>query len=255
MRCIQSIQKGWRPVLVIILLFIVWESITRLTSIPKWLLPAPTDIVIEGVENYSLYRSDVFATVKLTLFGFIIGTLVGIVLAILLHMLPKVKEAVYPLLILSQNVPIIVLAPLLVIWFGFGLLPKVIIITLVCFFPIVIAALDGFRQTPAELQHYLKMAGASKAQIFWKLELPYSLPMIFSGLKISATYSVMGAVISEWLGAKAGIGVFMTLASSSFQTTRVFVAIFIIMILSLLFFCMIVTIEKFIVKWQPKRGR
>jgi ABC-type nitrate/sulfonate/bicarbonate transport system permease component len=145
-----------------------------------------------------------------------------------------------------------VLAPLLVIWFGFGLLPKIIVITLVCFFPVTIAALDGFKQTDRDLVHYFTMSGASKKQLFWKLEVPHSLPSIFSGLKIAATYSVMGAVISEWLGSKQGIGVYMTLASSSFRTDRVFVAIFAIMTLSLLFFFVIVLLERYFVKWQRK---
>jgi ABC-type nitrate/sulfonate/bicarbonate transport system permease component len=142
-----------------------------------------------------------------------------------------------------------------VIWFGFGLLPKMIVITLVCFFPITVAALDGFKQTSNELKHYMIMAGASNKQLFWKLELPYALPSLFSGLKISATYSVMGAVISEWLGAKDGIGVYMTLASSSFRTDRVFVAIFAIVALSLLFFSIIVLIERWLVRWQLKGAK
>lgn len=162
------------------------------------------------------------------------------------------KDAVYPLLILSQNIPIIVLAPLLVIWFGFGMLPKLIVISLVCF-PVAVASLDGFRQTPYELKHYFKMMGAGKNQLFWKLELPHSIPFIFSGLKISATYSVMGAVISEWLGAKSGIGVYMTLASSAFRTDRVFVAIFIIMGMSLIF-GIITFLEKYLVSWKRKEG-
>ena len=137
---------------------------------------------------------------------------------------------------------------MLIIWFGFGILPKLIVIGLVCFFPVVVAALDGFKNTPTELKHYMEMVGATKNQIFWKLELPHSMPSIFSGLKISATYSVMGAVISEWLGAKEGIGVYMTMASSSFRTDRVFVAIFIIMVLSLLFFGIIRIFEKIFVK-------
>lgn len=248
----QYFQKGWRPLLVLILLFLFWELIARFMGIPNWLLPTPTAIFAEGVTNIALYQTDVVASVKLTIIGFIIGSLFGLILAIALHLLPKLKEAIYPLLILSQNIPIIVLAPLLVIWFGFGILPKIIIITLVCFFPVAIAALDGFRQIPQDLRHYLEMAGASGKQIFWKLEFPHALPTIFSGLKISATYSVMGAIISEWLGAEAGIGVFMTLASSSFQTARVFVAIFIIMILSLIFFGVIIIIERLVIKWQPR---
>ena len=245
-------HRGWRPLLVLILLLTIWQLSCWLFEIPKWLLPAPSEIWSEGVVGWGTYSSHLVATIKLSLIGLLIGSGVGLIVAISLHRLPKLREAFYPIIILSQNIPIIVLAPLLVIWFGFGLLPKIIVITLVCFFPITVAALDGFRQTTAELTHYMKMAGASKKQIFWKVEWPYALPSLFSGLKIAATYSVMGAVISEWLGAKEGIGVFMTLASSSFRTDRVFVAIFLIMILSLVFFALISSLEKMIVKGKPK---
>lgn len=244
--------KGWRPASVLLLLFVIWEMIVKTVDVPDWLLPPPSKVVTEAISGWANFYPDLFSTVKIALFGFAVGALIGLVVAVLLHLVPILRESLYPLLILSQNVPIIVLAPLLVIWFGFGLLPKIIVITLVCFFPITIAALDGFKQTPAELKHYMMMAGASKTQLFWKLELPFALPSLFSGLKISATYSVMGAVISEWLGAKQGIGVFMTFASSSFRTDRVFVAIFAIMLLSLLFFVVIVFIERLVIKWQPK---
>ena len=248
----RFLQRGWRPAVVIILLFIVWEASTRLADIPAWLLPSPTGIGKEAVAVWPTFQEHLTSTVFLTLLGFLVGCGIGLVVAVGLHLVPVLRESVYPLLILSQNIPIIVLAPLLVVWFGFGLLPKMIVITLVCFFPVAVAALDGFRQTGSELKHYMQMAGASKMQIFRKLEWPHSLPSIFSGLKISATYSVMGAVISEWLGAKQGIGVFMTLASSSFRTDRVFVAIFAIMLLSLLFFALIIGLEKWVIKWRPK---
>jgi ABC-type nitrate/sulfonate/bicarbonate transport system permease component len=248
------LMKGWRPAAVLLLLFIVWELAVLLAEIPAWLLPPPTNIFQEAIAGWDGFRLHLQSTVMLSLLGFAIGTGIGLLTAVLLHLLPFLRESIYPLLILSQNVPIIVLAPLLVVWFGFGILPKLIVITLVCFFPITVAALDGFRQTPRELKHYMLMAGASKGQLFWKLELPYSLPSLFSGLKISATYSVMGAVISEWLGAKAGIGVYMTLASSSFRTDRVFVAIFAIMVLSLLFFGAILLAERLLVKWKTQES-
>jgi len=248
----KLLLKGWRPTAVLLLLFVIWEIIVAVFKVPEWLLPSPVKIFTVGFSEWRNFYPDVIATTKITLLGFAIGALIGIIVAVVLHLIPLVNESVYPLLILSQNVPTIVLAPLLVIWFGFGLLPKIIVITLVVFFPITVAALDGFKQTPAELKHYMLMAGASKSQLFWKLELPFSLPSIFSGLKISATYSVMGAVISEWLGAKQGIGVYMTFASSSFRTDRVFVAIFTIMALSLIFFLVIVVLEKQFIHWQPK---
>ena len=238
--------------MVLLLLFISWEIIVKFWRIPSWLLPAPSQIFNEAITNWPKFYVHLFSTVQLSLSGFVIGTFIGLVTAILLYLIPLLKDSLYPLLILSQNIPTIVLAPLLVIWFGFGILPKMIVITLVCFFPVTVAALDGFKQTPPELRHYLIMAGANKQQLFWKLEFPYSLPAIFSGVKISATYSVMGAVISEWLGAKNGIGVYMTLASSSFRTDRVFVAIFAIMILSLLFFAVILILEKITIRWHQK---
>lgn len=244
--------KGWQPFLVILLFLIFWQLSIKFLKIEAWLLPGPIEILKEGIQSFDSLLPHVLSTVQLTISGFLVGTFFGLMIAILLHLIPGFKEAFYPLLILSQNVPIIVLAPLLIIWFGFGLLPKLIIISLVCFFPITVSALDGFRQTPNELINYMKMAGATKSQLFWKIECPYSLPSIFSGLKISATYSVMGAVISEWLGAKTGIGVFMTLASSSFRTDRVFVSIFIIMFLSMFFFGVIVLLERMTVKWKSK---
>ncbi|WP_110252263.1 ABC transporter permease [Streptohalobacillus salinus] len=244
--------KTVSPMLVLVLLLVIWEMSSRLLDIPAWLLPAPTVIVAEGIDGWGNYQHHLISTTQLAFFGFLIGATVGLVVAMTLHLLPAVKRAIYPLLILSQNIPIIVLAPLLVIWFGFGVMPKLIVITLVCFFPIAVSTIDGFRQTSYELLHYMHMAGASKQQIFTKLELPHALPSIFSGLKIAATYSVMGAVISEWLGANQGIGVYMTLAQSSFRTDRVFVAIFFIMILCMIFFGAIIGLEKVLIKGRGK---
>ena len=247
-------RKIWIPTVFLAILIIIWEVSTRVFNIESWILPAPSIIVQEAVQSWGNYQHHISSTVVLTLSGFAIGVSIGLLIAVLLHVLPFVRQMVYPLLLLSQNIPIIVLAPLLVIWFGYGTLPKIIIITLVCFFPVTIATLDGFRQTNRELVHYMKMAGATKQQMFTKLELPHALPSIFSGLKISATYSVMGAVISEWLGASKGIGVYMTLASSSFRTDRVFVAILLVIVLCFILFGIILLIERYVLRWQYVKG-
>lgn len=191
------------------------------------------------------------STIRMTIVGFAIGTSIGVILSFILHLSPRLKSAVYPLLILSQNVPTIALAPLLMIWFKFGVLPKMIIITLVCFFPVAVATLDGLTRTDAVMVNYMRMIGASRRQLFLKLELPHALPSLFSGLKISATYSVMGAVIAEWLGSDKGIGVYMLLSKAGFRTDRVFVSIFVIVALSLLLFSLIVLLEKICVRWKP----
>lgn len=236
--------------MVILLLFLFWEVITQVKEIPAWLLPAPSVIFREAAVSYPIYLPDIGATLTLAVTGLLLGSSIGFLIAMVLHLIPSLKNAFYPLLILSQNVPIIVLAPLLVIWFGFGFLPKLLIIILVCFFPVTIASLGGFSHVPGELLNYMKMSGATGFQIFTKLELPNALSPMFSGLKIAATYSVMGAVISEWLGAEKGIGVFMTLSSSAFRTDRVFIAIFIIVFFSILLYSIIVMFERNVVKWK-----
>ncbi|MFD2748865.1 ABC transporter permease [Virgibacillus siamensis] len=248
----RAVKRGWKPAVVLLTVLLLWEIFSSFFQIPEWLLPAPSQIWQAGIGGWEEFRPHLTATIKLAVLGFVLGSLFGIVTACCLHLLPLIREAFYPLIILSQNIPIIVLAPLLVIWFGFGMLPKLIIIIVVCFFPIAVAALDGFRQTDANLKHYMQMAGANRWQVFQKLEWPYALPSVFSGLKIAATYSVMSAVIAEWLGAGEGIGVYMTLASSSFQTDRVFVAIAYIMALSLVFFAFINLLERIMIKWRPE---
>lgn len=249
----KRLLQAWRPVVAILLFILLWETSTYLFKIETWFLPAPSDIAIEAVDALPSFMPHFLATLKLASAGFAIGIVVGLAVATILHLSPRMRETFYPFLILSQNLPIIVLAPLLVIWFGFGSLPKLIIITLACFFPIAVSALGGLQQANPTLVHYMKMIGATKSQLFWKLELPDALPAIFSGLKIAATYSVMATIIAEWLGAQKGIGVFMTLATSSYRTSRVFVAIIVAMTLSLAFFGLVLLVEKILIRGGQRR--
>lgn len=238
--------------LAIILTIVLWEAAVIFFEVEPWLLPRPSVIVVELFTVWPTFYPHLLSTLSLAISGFTIGATVGLIVAVTLHLFKAVKETFYPFLILSQNIPIIVLAPLLVIWFGFGSMPKLIIITIACFFPITISTLSGLMQTNRELAYYMKMMGAKKSQLFWKLELPHAVPSLFSGLKIAATYSVMAAVVSEWLGAQQGIGVFMTMATSSYRTSQVFVAIFIAMLLSLAFFSVIMSLEKLFKRWHRK---
>jgi len=241
---------SWRPALAIMIFIGIWELSARIFAIETWILPAPSVIAAEMREVLPAFLPHMFSTIKLVLIGFTFGTTIGLIMGTLFHHFDRVRETVYPFLILSQNIPIIVLAPLLLIWFGLGDTPKMIIVAMTSFFPIAVATLSGLQQTDRELLHYMKMMGASKRQLFAKLELPHALPSIFSGIKISATYSVMTGVVAEWLGAQKGIGVFMTLASSSYRTPRVFVAIIMTMLLSLTFFAMIALLERLFIRWN-----
>lgn len=243
-------KSVWPPLMAVILFLAVWQIAVPLFHIEKWILPSPADITKEAIAEAASLSQHTWATVQLTLLGFLIGTAVGLLTAMLLHLVPFLKSALYPLLILSQNIPTIALAPLLMIWFGFGLLPKIIVITLVCFFPVAVSTMDGLTQTDRGMMNYMRMAGASKAQIFRKLEVPHALPSVFSGVKIAATYSVMGAVIAEWIGTDRGIGYYMMLQKSAYRTDRVFVAMAIIVLLSLLLFALIALLEKILVRWR-----
>ncbi|WP_458120356.1 ABC transporter permease [Paenibacillus sp. Z6-24] len=248
---IRAWWKGiWPPFGAVVLLLVLWQMATSLFQIEDWILPSPARIAREAEKSYVSLLGHTWATLKLTLAGFGIGAATGLIVAGVLHYIPFLRRALYPLLILSQNIPLIALGPLLIIWFGFGLLSKLIVIVLVCFFPITVAALGGLAGTDRTMMNYMQMIGATRGQIFWKLELPYSLPSIFSGLKIAATYSIMGAIIAEWISSSEGLGYYMLLQQSAFRTDRMFVAIMIVIAFSLIMFSLIVLLEKWCVRWQ-----
>jgi ABC-type nitrate/sulfonate/bicarbonate transport system permease component len=245
-------KTAWPPYAVVFLLLLGWQLAVIVFNIERWILPSPIYIMQEGASNFPTLMMHTTATIRLTLIGFLIGVSIGIGLSWILHLIPWFKKGFYPILVLSQNIPLIALAPLLMLWFGFGLLPKVIVITIVCFFPITIALLDGFMQTDHIMLSYMKMIGATRLQIFRKLELPHALPSLFSGLKIAATYAVSGAMISEWLGSDKGIGYYMKLQKAGFKTVLVFDSIFIIVLLSIILFQVIVLLESLVIRWKSR---
>jgi ABC-type nitrate/sulfonate/bicarbonate transport system permease component len=233
---------------------VIWEAIAYFGNFAMWQLPSPYVVGREMWRslNSSSYLVDVRATFMIAGMGFLFSILVGIGTAVLLHFFPLLKKIVTPLLLFSQNIPIIVLAPLLVIWFGFGITAKLFVVVLVCFFPITISLLDAFEQVSPNLLRYMKMSGATKWENFRYLIFPSAIPVLFSSCKLSATYSVMGAVVAEWLGTEHGLGMVMTQSASSFRTDRVFVAIFTIVCLSACFYLLIRLIEHW---WKHKRIR
>ncbi|MBA4603051.1 ABC transporter permease [Thermoactinomyces mirandus] len=250
-----NVLKRGLPFGFVLFLVLMWEFFVRFTEIDPWMLPAPSQIGKETIILAIQLPAPLWATTKIALSGLGAGTAIGVLTAVILHLFSLLRRMVYPLIILSQNIPMIALAPLLVMWFGFGAFPKILVVTLICFFPVTVSLLGGFEQTDRILLTYLKMAGASRLQIFFRCEWPSALPSFFSGLKLSATYSIMGAVIAEWLGAEKGIGVMMQLASSTFKTDRVFVAILFIAALSLAFFAAITLSERLVLRSYWKRGR
>ncbi len=239
----------------VLTLLVLWELATHLWKIQPWLLPAPSAIWKAGLAAKGLLGPHTWQTAQETLWGFLLALGVGLGLGLLIEFSPLVRYALYPLLVVSQTIPIIAIAPLLVIWLGYGIWPKIIVVGLVCFFPIVVNTADGLRSADPELIALLRTMGASEGQIFRLVRWPGALPMIFSGIKIAITYSVVGAILGEWVGASRGLGVFMLRATNSFRTDWVFASIAITAILSVCLFGLVSLAERLALRWYYAAGR
>ncbi len=230
-----------------------WQVSVVLGDIPEWLLPAPLDVLDSLIRDSWLLLSHTVYTFVAAFTGFILSVVLGVIIALIIDYWPLLGAKVYPLLVLSQTVPIITVAPLIIIWLGYGLLPKVLVAVLVCFFPIVINTTGGLQSADNDLADLMKVMGASRWQVIRLARIPAALPSFFSGLKISATYCVMAAVIGEWLGASKGLGVVLTRASHSFQMGRVFAAITVIVFISLMFYLLIEAVARVSIPWHYRK--
>lgn len=250
MRKYQNISDKLIPILFILAILVVWELVVNLAIVARYILPAPTDIVDALIAN----GSDIIMHTGVTFFegmtGLLVAVLLSLLMAVVMDQFPIVKKAIYPVLVISQTVPIIVIAPLLAMWFGFGIAPKIFVVVLVCFFPITVNLIEGLQSVDGELINLVRSMGASKGQIFAKIKFPSALPYFFSGLKIAATYSIMGAVIGEWLGGKAGLGVYMLRARHAFALDLVFASILVIVVLSIILFYGIAGIQRALMPWE-----
>jgi ABC-type nitrate/sulfonate/bicarbonate transport system permease component len=232
-----------------IVLLAAWELVSRFGAIPVFILPAPTRIILSLFSGFGSMGRHILVTLLETVVGFSISILLAVVIAIIMDAVSGVKKTIYPLIVISQTIPIIILAPLFIIWFGYGYLPKIVIVILICFFPVTISFLQGLSTADRDYMDLLRSMGATRAQIYRFVKIPSAMPGFFSGLKIAATYSIMGATIGEWVGGKDGLGVFMIRAKHSFQTDKVFAAIIVITVLSILMLKIIELCEKRYMPW------
>jgi ABC-type nitrate/sulfonate/bicarbonate transport system permease component len=228
----------------------IWEAYARLGPTPQWILPSPSEIVRAGFESAPLMWPHIWQSLLETWAGLALAIVGGVLLAVVLDLSALLRRALYPLLVVSQTVPILALAPLLIIWFGYGMLPKAIVVFLVCFFPIAVNTTDGLGGTDSDMIALFRSLGASRWQVFARLRLPSALPAFFTGLKIAVTYGLVGAIIGEWVGASKGLGVFMIRASNSFLTARVFAAIAVTAALSVGMFLVVAALERALLPWH-----
>lgn len=210
----------------------LWWAITTGDLVADFLLPGPIQVLRVLRAELELLSAHAATTIAAAVLGLVIALAVAIVLVVMMGLLPVLRRALYPLLVLSQTVPLVAIAPLFVVWFGFGLLPKVVVVALVCCFPIAISLGDGLQAVDPDAVALFRSMGASRIQRFWLLLFPAGVETLFSGLRIATSYSVMGAVIGEWLGGSSGLGVYMVRAQRSFRVDRVFASIVVVVVLS-----------------------
>jgi ABC-type nitrate/sulfonate/bicarbonate transport system permease component len=247
---------GYGPAFVLTVgLLAFWELYVRSGRISPTILPTPTGIVQALIDNWDVISGHTLQTLLETVLGMAAATLLGLLLAVLLDISSWTRRAIYPLLVTSQTIPMIALAPLLLIWFGFDLGPKVLVVTLYCFFPIAIACADGLASTDPELMKLLRSMRASRWQALWLVRLPGAMPSFFSGLRIAATYSVTGAIFGEYVGAYQGLGIYMETSANSHVIVLVFAAILVTAALSLLLFGLVSLIERIALPWYQGVAR
>jgi NitT/TauT family transport system permease protein len=242
-----------RPLILIVAIFVLWDVVIRIFKIPPYLIPAPWDVARMLVAEWPrLWRESLF-TGYATLGGFGLSILFGIPIAMLIAYSRLVESYVYPLLVFSQSVPKIAIAPLFVVWFGFGIFPKVISAFLLGFFPVVVATVMGFKSMETEMIDLARSMRASRLQMFLKFSLPQALPSIFSGLKVSATLAVVGAVVGEFVGSNSGIGYVLQIANGNFDLPLMFAALFVLSMMGVILFAIVDLAEKMMIPWHQSR--
>jgi ABC-type nitrate/sulfonate/bicarbonate transport system permease component len=236
-------------------LVLLWQWYASQPDIDAQILPTPLAVWGVLVGQRDILWQHMLVTLQETLIGFALALVAGVAFGTLIDFSPWLRRAIYPLLVASQTIPIITLAPLLVLWFGFGLVSKSIVVLLVCFFPIVVALADGLRSADPELIRLFRAFGAGPVRIFWSVRLPGALPSLFSGVRIAIAYSVIGAIFGEYVGASAGLGFYMQLKQHSFATAGVLAAIVVTALLSIALFASVAIAERLALPWYYLQRR
>lgn len=237
---------------ILIFLLITWQVLCSLKIVPSFLLPSPLDVIFAFIKDFKLIMFHTKYTILEASIGLFLGTILAFILSIAMNRFKFIYKSTMPVLIITQTIPTVAIAPLLVLWFGYGISSKIFLVILTTFFPITIALLDGYNSIEKDNLILLKSMGASKYQEYIHALLPSSLPYFFAGFRVSMSYSIIGAVVSEWLGGFYGLGVYMTRARKSYTFDKMFAIIFFISILSLISMTLVSKLEKYIIKWEEK---
>jgi NitT/TauT family transport system permease protein len=239
------------PVASLLLCVLAWDLSVRFLAIPEYLVPSPAAVGKVMVDRFTYLIGHTWVTTLETVLGFFFSIAIGIPLALAIVWSRVVEKSVYPILVLSQAVPKVALAPLLLVWLGFGMNTKVVVAVLIAFFPIVISMVVGLRSVPLEMIDLGRSMGLGAGQMFFKIRLPYALPSLFGGLKVAITLAVVGAVVGEFVGADRGLGYVILLASGQLQMDIMFAAIVFLVIVGVTLFAIVQWVERAVLPWHP----
>lgn len=245
-----GVARVFPALLSVLCAVLVWEAYVHISGISPLMLPAPSRVLDQMVLNRALLWDNTVPTIIATLAGFALSLSVAFVLSVVLDFMPKVRRALFPIFVVSQTLPLVAIAPLVVLWFGFELTPKVLLVALVTFFPMLVALVDGYEASDRDIEALLRSMGASRRTVFVSARLPSALPYFFAGLRISITYAVVAAIFAEYVGARAGLGIVILNAKNSFRPDLVLAAVVISSALTLFFFAISALVQRRVLRWR-----
>jgi NitT/TauT family transport system permease protein len=250
----RLLLSAWmRPVLLIVILLVLWDLTIRVFRIPPYLIPAPEAVVKQLFAEWPKLFRESLVTTYATLGGFALSVAFGIPMALMIAYSRTIESFVYPLLVFSQSVPKIAIAPLFVVWFGFGIIPKIIAAFMLGFFPVVVSTVVGFKSVDPEMLDLARSMKASRLATFARISLPQALPSIFAGLKVSVTLAVVGAVVGEFVGSNSGIGYLLQIANGNFDLPLMFAALTVLSAIGVLLFVLVDLVERWMIPWHASQ--
>ena len=249
----RRIAAGLKPVVFVVLLIVLWDLAIRILHVPPYQVPPPLEVLRTLWSDGPELLGQAVPTTEATLAGFVLSALFGIPAAMLIAGSKTVEDYVYPLLVFSQSVPKVAIAPLFVVWFGFGMVPKVISAFLLGFFPVVVAAVQGFKSVEPDMLDLARSMEAGRLQTFRLISLPHALPAIFAGLKVAITLTVVGAVVGEFVGSNSGLGFVLQRSIGNFELPTMFAALVVLAAIGMILFALVELAERLMVPWHASQ--
>lgn len=252
-RVLALLAESWRPVAVLLALFAVWWFVAWRELVPAYLVPSPGAVAETMAAEWPMLLEHTWVTTLETIVGFVLAAVIGVAAAVLLVYSKTAEKSLYPLILFAQVIPKIAIAPILVVWFGFGMTPKIVLAVLIAFFPVVVSAVAGLRSVDPELLEMSATMGASRWKTFRKIRFPGALPQLMSGLKVAVTLAVVGAVVGEFVGADRGLGYVLLLASGNLDAPLLFADLILMSLIGVVLFVLVEVLERLLIPWHASR--